>query len=161
MVTHYKGRDIRAETIAEVKLSMSGPGRENASYDKREHMIRKQTQKRLTTKSRAILGATDIDFIGFIQEFVATDITLKSEKKYKKKKTNMDVHKDLFETDIFYDVDFWNNFELPNESKYLQKIKADLEEAANGKTLEQQFEETGKKNNENNQKLSKGKKKRK
>jgi len=36
-----------------------------------------------------------------------------------------------------------------------------LEEAANGKSLEQQFEETGKKNNEENQKLSKLKKKKK
>ena len=150
MVTHYKGRDIRAETIAEVKSSMTGPGRGNASYDKREHAIRKATQKRLTAKSKAVLGATNIDFIGFIQEFVATDITLKSEKKYKKKKTNLDVNKDLFETEIFYDVDFWNNFELPNKSKYLQKIQTDLEEAGNGKTLAQQFEETGIKNNEIN-----------
>ena len=70
-------------------------------------------------------------------------------------KTNLDIHKDLFETEVFYDLDFWNNFQLPDKSKYLQTIKAELEAAGNGKPLDQQFEETGRKTNENNKKFSK------
>ena len=62
---------------------------------------------------------------------------------------------------VYYDFDFWNNYQLPEKSKYLQTIKAELEEAGNGKTLDQQFEETGRKNNENNKKFKKRMKKKK
>jgi len=108
----------------------------------------------MTQMAKEILKNTDLDLIGFIQEFVATKVTIKSEKKYKKR-TNLIKNQDLFETEVFYDVDFWNNFQLPDKSKYLQKIKTDLEEAGNGKTLDQQFEEMGRKNNKNNKKFRK------
>ena len=48
---------------------------------------------------------------------------------------------------------------MPEKSKFLQKIKADLEKAGNGKTLDQQFEEIGRKNNESNKKFRKRMKK--
>jgi hypothetical protein len=160
MITEYKGRDVRGEAAIEAELAIGEEisDRSNLTYYKQLQMIEKRTKVILVEKSQKILEETDMDFIGFIQEFVATDVVIRSENKYKKR-TNMDMHKDLFETEVFYDVNFWNNFQLPDKSKFLQKIKTDLEEAGNGKTLDQQFEEMGRKNNENNPKLRKRKKK--
>ena len=160
MITDFRGRDVRNEAFLEAESVIweETMERTNLSYENRQKMIENRTKKILVKKSKEILKETDMDLIGFIQEFIAKDITIKSEEKYKIK-SNMVVNKDLFETEVFYDLDFWNNFQLPDKSKFLQKIKADLEEAGNGKTLDQQFEETGIKNNENNPKLRKLKKK--
>jgi len=160
MMTYYRGRDIRKEALLEAESVVweETMGRANLSYEKREKMIEKRSRKIMVKKAQEILKETDIDLIGFIQEFVAKDITVKSEGKYKIK-SNMVVNQDLFETEVYYDLDFWNNFQLPDKSKFLQKIKADLEEAGKGKTLDQQFEETGRKNNEENPQLRKRKKK--
>lgn len=160
MITDYRGRDVRKEARLEAESAIEEETRDkpNLKFDKKLRMTKQQTKIILVKKSKEILRETDMDKIGFIQEFVATDITIKSEEKYKRR-TNLDINKDLFETKIFYDIDFWNNFQLPDKSKFLQKIKADLEEAGNGKTLEKQFEETGIKNNEANPRLRKRKKK--
>ena len=155
MMTYYKGQDIRAmaDSLAELSVGQGSP-------ERRLKMVEKQSKRIMVKMAKEILKDTDMDLIGFIQEFVAKDITVKSEKKYKTK-TNLVKNQDLFETEVFYDLDFWNNFQLPDKSKFLQKIKADLEEAGNGKTLDQQFEETGRKNNENNKKFRKRMKKKK
>jgi hypothetical protein len=159
MITDYKGRDIRGEAALEAESVIEEETRDRPlPLNKKLRRIDKQTKIILVKKSKEILRETDMDKIGFIQEFIATDITIKSEERYKKR-SNMDIHRDLFETKIFYDIDFWNSFQLPDKSKFLQKIKADLEEAGNGKTLEEQFEETGKKNNDENPRLRKRKKK--
>ena len=160
MMTYYKGRDVRAEANAQAELDMNEElkNRPNLSAEKRLNKIEKQARKIMVAKAKEILTETDLDLIGFIQEFVAKDITVKSEKKYKTR-TNLVKNKDLFETEVFYDIDFWNNFHLPDKSKFLQKIKADLEEAGSGKTLDQQFAEMGRKNNEKNKKFSKRMKK--
>ena len=160
MITDYKGRDVRAEAAFEAESAIEEEIRDrpNSDFNKKQRMIDKRTKIILVKKSKEILEETDMDKVGFIQEFIATDITIKSEEKYKKT-SNMDIHKDLFETKIFYDIDFWNSIQLSDKSKFLQKIKADLEEAGKGKTLEEQFEEMGKKNNEENPRLRKRKKK--
>jgi len=149
MMTYYKGQDIRAmaDSLAQSEVGQGAP-------ERRLKMVEKRTKQIMTEMAKEILKNTDLDLIGFIQEFVATKVTIKSEKKYKKR-TNLIKNQDLFETEVFYDVDFWNNFQLPDKSKFLQKIKTDLEEAGNGKTLDQQFEEMGRKNNENNKKFRK------
>lgn len=149
MMTYYKGQDIRAiaDSIAQSVVKVE-------SLERRMPMVENQTKQIMVEMAKEILKETDLDLIGYIQEFVAKDITVKSEKKYKIR-TNLVTNQDLFETEVFYDVNFWNNFQLPDKSKFLQKIKADLEEAGNGKTLGQQFEETGKKTNENNKKFRK------
>jgi len=153
MITDYKGQDIRGLADSLAESSVKGE-----SLERRLPMVKQLTKEILVEMSKEILKVTELDLIGWIQEFVATDVTIKSEKKYKRR-TNLDPFKDLFETEVFYDLDFWNNFELPDKSKYLQTIKAELEEAGNGKTLDQQFEEMGRKNNENNKKFKKRMKK--
>jgi hypothetical protein len=155
MMTYYKGQDIRgmADSLAELSVGQGSP-------ERRLKMVEKQSKRIMVEMSKEILKDTDMDLIGFIQEFVAKDITVKSEKKYKTR-TNLVKNQDLFETEVFYDVKFWNNFQLPDKSKFLQTIKAELEEAGNGKTLNQQFEEMGRKNNEDNPKLRKRKRKKK
>jgi len=153
MLTDYKGQDIRslADSLAEATVH-------GESLERRLSMVEQVTKKIMVEMSKVILKGSDLDLIGWIQEFVATDVTIRSEKKYKKR-TNLDIHKDLFETEVFYDLDFWNNIQLPDKSKYLQTIKADLEKASNGKSLAQQFDEMGRKNNENNKKFRKRMKK--
>ena len=153
MMTYYKGRDIRgiADSIAQSVVK-------GESLERRMAMVEQQTKQIMVEMSKEILKESELDLIGWIQEFVATDVIIKSEKKYKRR-TNLDIHKDLFETEVFYDLDFWNKFQLPEKSKFLQTIKAELEEAGNGKTLAQQFEEMGRKNNESNKKFRKRMKK--
>lgn len=160
MITDYRGRDVRREAALEAESAIEEEtrNRKKMMLDKKLQMTEQRTKVILVKKSREILRETDMDKIGFIQEFIATDIIIKSEEKYKKR-SNLDVHKDLFETKIFYDIDFWNSFQLPDKSKFLQKIKTDLEEAGNGKTLAEQFEETGKNNNKENPRLRKRKRK--
>ena len=155
MITDYKGQDIRsfADSLAESNVK-------GESLEGRMQAVKKVSKEILVELSKEILKETELDLIGWIQEFVATDVTIKSEKKYKRR-TNLDPFKDLFETEVYYDFDFWNNYQLPEKSKYLQTIKAELEEAGNGKTLDQQFEEMGRKNNENNKKFRKRMKKKK
>jgi len=149
MITDYKGQDIRALADSLAESTVNG-----GSLEGRMKMVDMRTKEIMVEMSKEILKVSELDLIGWIQEFVATDVTIKSENKYKRR-TNLDIHKDLFETEVFYDLDFWNNFQLPDKSKYLQKIKTDLEEAGNGKILDQQFEDTGRKNNENNKKFKK------
>jgi len=96
--------------------------------------------------------------IGWIHEFTATNITLKSEQKYKTI-SNMKANKDLFEVEVFYDRDFWDAYNLPTESKFLERIQNNLEAAANGKSLAQQFEDVGVENNKGRFKKEKKRKK--
>ena len=104
MITDYKGQDIRglADSLAEATVN-------GGSLEGRLPMVEQRTKEIMVEMSKEILKETDLDLIGYIQEFVATDVIIKSEKKYKRK-TNLDIHKDLFETEIFYDLDVWNNF---------------------------------------------------
>lgn len=146
MMTYYKGQDIRAlaDSIAQSVVKVE-------SLERRIAEVEKHTKQIMVEMAKEILKETDLDLIGYIQEFVAKDITVKSEKKYKIR-TNLVTNQDLFETEIFYDINFWNNFQLPDKSKFLQEIKANLEEAGNGKPLDQQFDEVGRKNNKKNKK---------
>jgi len=127
MMTYYKGQDIRAlaDSIAQSVVKVE-------SLERRIAEVEKHTKQIMVEMAKEILKETDLDLIGYIQEFVAKDITVKSEKKYKIR-TNLVTNQDLFETEIFYDINFWNNFQLPDKSKFLQEIKANLEEAGNGK----------------------------
>ena len=127
MITDYKGQDIRGLADSVAESSVKGE-----SLEGRMQAVKQASKEILVEMSKEVLKETDLDLIGWIQEFVATDVTIKSEKKYKRR-TNLDPFKDLFETEVFYDVDFWNNFQLPEKSKYLQTIKTELEEAAMGK----------------------------
>lgn len=156
MITEYRGRNVRNEAFVEAELAVEEETLDNPNIELGRilKMVDNKTKQIMVEKSQKILKETDLDLIGFIQEFVATDVSIRSEKKYKIN-TNLVVNQDLFETEVFYDNDFWNNLQLPNKSKFLQKIKADLEEAGNGKTLDQQYEEMGKINNESNKKFLK------
>ena len=154
-MTYYKGQDMRAiaDSLAELSIGQAAP-------DQRMRMLERKSKQIMVKIAEEVLKDTDLDLIGFIQEFVATNVTIKSEKKYKIK-TNMVKNLELYETEVYYDFDFWNNFQLPDKSKFLQEIKANLEEAGNGKPLDQQFDEVGRKNNEKNKQFSKRMKKEK
>lgn len=152
LVGRYHDRDIRAEAESEVAGTIKRHKNEDASkYFEKEFWKTKAVQKELSQKA---LEETPIDNIGMIHEFTATKIVLKSEEKYKKK-SNINLREDLFRVSVYYDKNFWDNYKLATESKYLQLIRADLEAAGEGKSLEQQFSEVGTKNNEGNRKFRK------
>lgn len=153
LVRRYYDRNIQREAETEVAGTMQPKGqKEDATkYFTRQNWRVKNVQK---TLSKAALEETPINNIGMVHEFTATKLVLKSEENYKIK-PNIELNEDLFKTKVYYDTKFWNNYKSATESKYFQLIRADLEAAANGKSLELQFSEVGKVNNESSRKFKK------
>ena len=150
LVNGYGNRSLQEEARKEAEVvfreRMEEKNKDLINPDRKARQIKNITRRLQRKKSQKVLEETDIDEIGWIHEFTATSFVPKLPRKYRKK-ANLDAKKDLFETEIFYDKDFWANYNTPSESKFLQQIKTDLEAAANGKSLEQQFIDTGKINN--------------
>ncbi len=152
LVGRYFDRDIRKEAKAEVVDLSPRRKKEDASkYFERQFWATRKAQSIL---SIAALKETTIDNIGMVHEFTVTKFALKSEEKYKVR-TNINLKEDIFKTQVYYDKKFWANNKFSTESKYLQLIRADLEAAANGKTLEQQYTEVGNSNNNKSRKFKK------
>ena len=80
MITDYKGQDIRglADSLAEATVHGEALGN-------RMKVVDQQSKAIMVKMSKEILKKSDLDLIGWIQEFVATDVVLKSEKKYKRR----------------------------------------------------------------------------
>ena len=173
MIKKYGDRDLKKEAEIEIDTRLMEAeankefgkqnNRNNQKSSSRDKMAKKERMVRRLQrqKTRTVLHTTDVDYIGWIHECTATNFVLRSEKTYKEV-SNIEAKKDIFEVEVFYDAEFWDNYNFPTESKYLQRIKADLEAASNGKTLEEQFDDVGNKNNQSKRKyrkiLEKGKK---
>jgi len=156
LVGRYYDRDIRAEAEAEIEgLSQRRKDEDASQYYERQFWAIRKVQSRL---SKEALRETPIDNIGMVHEFTVSRIVIKSEEKYKVK-PNIDLREDIFKTRIYYDAKFWKNYKTASESKYLQLIRADLEAAANGKSLEKQYSEVGRASNEGSRKFKRRMKK--
>lgn len=162
MVDGYGNRSLHQEAQKEAEIVFRDKMKEKNKHlsdidpERSARQIRNITRRIQKNKSKKVLAETDIDEIGWIHEFTATSFVPKLPKKYRKK-ANIDAKKDLFLTEVYYDKDFWINYNIPSESKFLQQIRTDLETAAKGKSLEQQFDDAGKFNNIKHGKVSKKK----
>lgn len=152
LVGRYYERDIKREAEAEITGTIQRRENEDASqYFERTFWA---TRKIHSEMSKNALRKTPIDNIGMVHEFTVTKVVIKSEEKYKVK-TNINLREDIFKTRVYYDKKFWENLKFATESKYLQLMRADLEAAADGKTLEEQYSEVGRANNEGDRKFRK------
>ena len=153
LVRRYYDRDIQREAELEVAGNMKprGENEDISKYFEKRYWRTKGIQKKL---SQAALRATELTNIGMVHEFTATKFILKSEEVFSVK-PNIDPREDLFKTKVYYDTKFWQNHKTATESKYYQLIRADLENKANGKSIEQQFKEVGKLNNERSRRFKK------